>query len=176
MQEEEDLEGKETEGAESNDQDDDDLENNDTDGADDQLDNDMTPGEESDDEAEEDYSSPRDEGGSETGGNEEEVVIISFPSSRKRAYSVCLYVSPPTATASIETLLKKDIKIQKSRIPKLINPTGIRTVYTNVLYSHLAHPVIVRPHPSQTLNSQTMQPSRIPRPIAPSFYLRHATS
>ena len=129
-----------------------------------------------DDEAEEDYSSPRDEGGSETERNEEEVVIISFPTSRKRAYSVCLYVSPPTATTSTKTLLKKDNKIPKSRIPKLINRTGIRTIYANVLYSHLAHPVIVRPHPAQTLKPQIIQPSRIPRPIAPSFYLRHATN
>ena len=134
----------------------------------------MTPGEESDDEAEEDYSSPRDEGGSETGGNEEEVVIISFPTSRKRAYSVCLYVSPPTATASNKNLLKQDTKLQKSRIPRLINPKGIRKIYTNILYSHLDHPVIIRPHPSQTLKPQHIQPSRIPRPIAPSFNLRHA--
>ena len=134
----------------------------------------MTPGEESDDEAEEDYSSNREEEGSETAGNDEEVVIISFPNTRKRAYSVCLYVSSPSAKSPTNILLESDHKMQKSRIPRLTNVSKIRTVYPSMLHTHLAHPVIIRPPHPQTLDSQHIRTSRIPRPIAPSFYLRHA--
>ena len=167
------MDAKDTEGGESNDPEDDELENDDTEGINDKNGSEMTPGEESDDEAEEDLSSNKDEGGSETGVNEEEeVFIISFPTSRKRAYSVCLYVSSPTRTSK-KFLPKQAHTNQKSRIPRPTKLTGIGTIYSNKLYSHLVRPVIVRTPPSQTLKPQYNQPSRIPRPIA-SFHLRHA--
>ena len=168
------MDAKDAEDRESNDPGDDDLENDDTEGIDDKKDSEMTPGEESDDEAEEDLSSNKDDGGSETGVNEEEVFIISFPTSRKRAYSVCLYVSPPTRTSK-NSLPKQSHTKQKSRIPRPTKPTGIRAIYSNKLCSHLVRPVIVHTPPSQILKQQNNQPpSRIPRLIAPSFHLRHA--
>lgn len=173
FQKEEELDTKDSEEGESNDPDDDELENDDTEGINDKKDSEMTPGEESDDEAEEDLSSNRDEGGSETGVNEEEVFIISFPTSRKRAYSVCLYVSSPTRTSK-NFLLKQAHTKQKSRIPRPTKPTGIGNIYSNKLCSHLVRPVIIHTPPSQTLKPQYNQPSRIPRPIPPSFHLRHA--
>ena len=163
---------KYSEGEESNDPDDDELEIDDTEGIDDKKDNEITPGEESDDEAEEDLSSNRDDGGSETGANEEEVFIISFPTSRKRAYSVCLYVSSPTQTTK-SFLHGKEHTKHKSHIPRLIKPTRLAAIYPNKLCSHLVRPVIVRTPPSHTLMQQYHQPSRIPRPIATSFELRH---
>ena len=136
----------------------------------------MTTGEESDDEAEEDYSSNRDEGGNETGGNDEEVVIISFPTSRKRAYSVCLYISSPTTTPSSYSLISHPNVVQKSRIPRLILPPGIRNISpTPLVLNNYRHYSETKQFPSlSNLNIKHIQPSRIPRPIAPTNFLRHA--
>ena len=133
----------------------------------------MTPGEESDDEAEEDNSSNRDEGGSETGGNEEEVVIISFPTARKRAYSVCLYVSSPVKDS--KNIILREAH-QKSHLPRPTIPSAVGTMYSNFTYNHpWNQPVTVQHSPSQPLKPrQHNHASRIPRPINPSFYLRHA--
>ena len=174
-QDEDENDDEDTEDEESNEADDNAPENDDNAEMNGHKEHDMTTGEESDDEAEEDYSSNRDEGGTETGGNEEEVVIISFPTSRKRAYSVCLYISSPTATSSNYSLISHPNAIQKSRIPRLIHPNGIRNVYPSAFkFSHLPSPEIKQPQPSPTLKMQHLQQSRIPRPIAPTNVLRHA--
>ena len=137
----------------------------------------MTTGEESDDEAEEDYSSNREEGGNETGGNDEEVVIISFPTSRKRAYSVCLYISSPTATSPIDNPLNHPNTIRKSQIPRLILPKGITNVFPNAfVLSHNPYSNITRTPLLPTLKMQNFPTSRIPRPIAPSNFFRHANN
>ena len=91
FQEDDENDDGESEDGDSNDPDENAVENDKNIEINDHKEHDMTTGEESDDEAEEDYSSNRDEGGNDTGGNSEEVVIISFPTSRKRAYS-CMFI------------------------------------------------------------------------------------
>ena len=128
FQEDDENDDGESEDGDSNDPDENAVENDKNIEINDHKEHDMTTGEESDDEAEEDYSSNRDEGGNDTGGNSEEVVIISFPTSRKRAYSVCLYISSPTTTPSSYSLISHPNVVQKSRIPRLILPPGIRNI------------------------------------------------
>ena len=133
----------------------------------------MTPGEESDDEDEGDTSSNKDaDDVTATGTNEEEVFIISFPTCRKRAYSVCLYVSSPSKKS--QNFPSSQGPTIKSLIPRPIKPRGVTTIPSSMTHNHQSRPVIVHTPPSQPLKLQNNQSSRIPRPTASSLYLRHA--
>ena len=133
----------------------------------------MTPGEESDDEDEGVKSSNKDaDDVTATGTNEEEVFIISFPTCRKRAYSVCLYVSSPTKKS--QNFPSSQGPTIKSLIPRPIKPRGVTTIPSSMTHNHLTRPVIVHTPPAQPPKLQNDQSSRIPRPTASSLYLRHA--
>ena len=174
-QENDENDDEESEDGDSNDPDENAVENDKNVEINDHKEHDMTTGEESDDEAEEDYSSNRDEGGNDTGGNSEEVVIISFPTSRKRAYSVCLYISSPTATPSNNNMISHSNTWRKSRIPRLIQSNRIRNVRpASLVLSHHPYSIIKHFPPISNNNMKHFQPSRIPRPIAPTNFLRHA--
>ena len=175
FQEDDENDDGESEDGDSNDPDENAVENDKNIEINDHKEHDMTTGEESDDEAEEDYSSNRDEGGNDTGGNSEEVVIISFPTSRKRAYSVCLYISSPTVTPSNRSIISYSNTWRKSRIPRLIQSNRIRSLHpSSSVLSHHPYSIINHFPPISSNNMKHFQPSRIPRPIAPTYFLRHA--